>query len=138
MQADVETVHGLMETEFYELETFYDRASFMQKAYTYQLLFNLERPNTYKEDKTPWQLAKEKKPDLDKRLLMTTAVDLDELLNNYTSFLAQGGNNLLTDPSNASNSPIPFNVKSGSIWSKLRQYLAIRRILPPVPITLAF
>jgi len=98
MQADVETVHGLMETEFYEIETFADRADFMSKANTYQLFFNLERPNTYKEHKTPWQLAQEKKPDLDKRLLMTAAVDLDALLNAYTSLLTQGGKNLLTDP----------------------------------------
>jgi len=98
MQADVETVHGLMETEFYEIETFADREDFMSKADTYQLFFNLERPNTYKERKTPWQLASEKKPDLDKRLLMTPAVDLDALLNAYLTFLAQGGKNLLTDP----------------------------------------
>ena len=98
MQADVETVHGLMETEFYELETFSDRADFISKANTYQLFFNLQRPNTYKEHKTPWQLAQEKKPDLDKRLLMTAAVDLDALLNTYTSFLDQGGKNLLTNP----------------------------------------
>ena len=98
MQADVETIHGLMETEFYEIETFTDRANFISKANTYQLFFNLERPNTYKEDKTPWQLAQEKKPDLDKRLLMTAAVDLDALLNTYTSLLAQGGKNLLTNP----------------------------------------
>ena len=98
MQADVETVHGLMETEFYEIETFADRADFIRKANTYQLFFNLERPNTYKEHKTPWQLAREKKPDLDKRLLMTSAIDLDLLLNHYLASLAQGGKNLLTDP----------------------------------------
>jgi len=98
MQADVETIHGLMETEFYEIESFADRTDFMRKADTYQLFFNLERPNTYKEHKTPWQLAQEKKPDLDKRLLMTAAVDLDALLNAYTSFLALGGNDLLTNP----------------------------------------
>jgi len=98
MQADVETVHGLMETEFYEIETFSDRADFISKANTYQLFFNLERPNTYKEHKTPWQLAQEKKPDLDKRLLMTATVDLDDLLNTYTSLLAIGGNNVLTNP----------------------------------------
>jgi transposase len=98
MQADVETIHGLMETEFYEIETFTDRADFMSKANTYQLFFNLERPNTYKEHKTPWQLAREKNPNLDKRLLMTAAVDLDALLNAYTTFLAQGGKDVLTDP----------------------------------------
>jgi len=35
---------------------------------------------------------------LDKRLLMTAAVDLDALLNAYTNSLAQGGNYLLTNP----------------------------------------
>jgi transposase len=98
MQADVETIHGLMETEFYEIETFIDRTDFMNKAYTYQLFFNLERPNSYKENKTPWQLAQEKNPDLDKRLLMTAAVDLDLLLNAYINSLAQWGNTLLTNP----------------------------------------
>ncbi|MBL7069947.1 MAG: hypothetical protein ISS27_00560, partial [Candidatus Omnitrophica bacterium] len=48
--------------------------------------------------KTPWQLAQEKKPDLDKRLLMASAVDLDLLLETYLNFLAQGGKNLLTNP----------------------------------------
>ncbi len=99
MQADVETVHGLMETEFYEIEQFADRADFMNKADTYQLFFNLERPNTYKERRTPWQLASEKKPDLDKRLLMTPAVDLDLLLKAYLDSLAQRGKDLLTNPS---------------------------------------
>lgn len=98
MQADVETVRGLMETEFYEIEKFTDRTDFMRKANTYQLFFNLERLNSYKERKTPWQLAKEKKLDLDKRLLMTPAVALDALLNTYTSFLTQGGKDLLTNP----------------------------------------
>jgi hypothetical protein len=109
MQADVETVHGLMETEFYEIEKFTDRADFMAKANTYQLFFNLERPNTYKEHKTPWQLAQEKNPDLDKRLLMTAAVDLDALLNTYTSLLAQGGKDLLTNPY-LGNKPLPSSV----------------------------
>lgn len=70
----------------------------MNKANTYQLFFNLERPNTYKERKTPWQLAQEKKPKLDKRLLMTPAVDLDLLLERYLNSLAQGDKDLLTDP----------------------------------------
>jgi len=98
MQADVETVHGLMETEFYEIETFTDRADFMSKANTYQLFFNLQRPNTYKERKTPWQLAQEKRPDLDQRLFMVPPVDLDRLLDKQTSFLTQGGKDLLTNP----------------------------------------
>jgi hypothetical protein len=46
--------------EFYELENFADRNDFLKRAHTYQLYFNLLRPNSYKEGKTPWQLAKQK------------------------------------------------------------------------------
>lgn len=98
MQSDVETVHNLMELEFYEIEHFTARKDFMRKAHTYQLFFNLQRPNSYKEHKTPWQLAREKKPDLDKRLLMIPPVDLDVLLNWKLNFFNKGGNDLLTVP----------------------------------------
>ena len=62
------------------MERFKDRCDFMEKAYTYQLFFNLERPNTYKENRSPWQLAKEKRPDIPKEALMLPPIDLDELL----------------------------------------------------------
>ena len=60
MQSDVETIHNLMELEFYEIESFQNRQDFFNKASCYQLFFNLHRPNSYKERKTPWQLAQEK------------------------------------------------------------------------------
>ena len=97
MQSDVETIHNLMETEFYEIESFSSRHDFMCKATTYQLSFNLHRPNSYKEHKTPWQLAQEKKPNLDKRFLMVPPVDLDKLLS-WKIGLVQGGKDLLTVP----------------------------------------
>ena len=40
----------------------------------------MSKVESYKERKTPWQLAREKKPDLDKRFLMVPPVDLDKLL----------------------------------------------------------
>lgn len=98
MQSDVETVHNLIEMEFYEIESFKDKQDFMAKAYAYQLFFNLIRPNTYKENKSPWQLAVEKNPNLDKRLLMIPPVDLDALMNSNLNFCSQGGNYLLTVP----------------------------------------
>ena len=103
MQSDVETVHNLMETEFYEIEQFKNRQDFLSKATTYQLSFNLHRPNSYKEHKTPWQLAQKKKPDLDKRLLMVPPVDLDKLLS-WKINLIQGGKDLLTVPYSYSSS----------------------------------
>jgi len=99
MQSDVETIHNLMEMEFYEIEQFKNRQDFFNKATSYQLFFNLHRPNSYKEHKTPWQLALEKKPDLDKRLLMVPPIDLDKLLNWKISLTqSKGGNNHLTVP----------------------------------------
>jgi hypothetical protein len=97
MQSDVETIHNLMEMEFYEIEQFKSREDFMNKATTYQLFFNLHRPNSYKEHKSPLQLVQEKKPDLDQRLLMIPPVDLDKLLS-WKISLIQGGKNLLTVP----------------------------------------
>ena len=98
MQSDVETIHNLMEMEFYEIEQFQNRLDFFNKAACYQLFFNLHRPNSYKEHKTPWQLAQEKNPDLDKNLLMIPPVDLDQLFAWVSPILAQGGNDLLTVP----------------------------------------
>jgi len=108
MQSDVETVHNLIEKEFYEIETFSNRKDFMNKAFTYQLFFNLQRPNTYKENKSPWQLAREKIPSLDKRLLLLPPVDLDALLSFKLRHFRRhsavgdqrhvGGNDLLTVP----------------------------------------
>jgi transposase InsO family protein len=52
-QADVETVHSIMESEFYEVESFVDHSDFIQKANAYLLFFNLARKNSGKEYKTP-------------------------------------------------------------------------------------
>lgn len=43
-----------------KLEKFKDKEDFLNKAYSYQLFFSLARPNTYKENQTPWQIAKKK------------------------------------------------------------------------------
>ena len=98
-QSDVETVHNLIETEFYELENFSSRTNFMEKVHSYQLFFNLERPNTYKENKSPWQLAQEKRPDIPKEALMLPPVDLDALLNKKLAITSQGGYYVPSGPS---------------------------------------
>jgi len=78
-QADVETVHDIIEREFFEVEIIKDRVDFFNKMYTYQLFFDLQRPNTYKENKCPWHLAREKMPSLKKEVAMLPPVDLDLL-----------------------------------------------------------
>ena len=98
MQSDVETIHNLVEAEFFEIEQFENRDDFFAKATSYQLFFNLKRPNSYKELKTPLQLALEKKPDLNQQLFLVPPVDLDKLLRMKHSLIHQGGKDLLTVP----------------------------------------
>ena len=97
-QSDVETVHNLIEFEFYEIETFKDRKDFMQKALTYQTFFNFQRPNSYKENKTPWQLAKEKCPQLTEEALLLPPVDLDALLSKKVAISPLGGYDVYSAP----------------------------------------
>jgi transposase-like protein len=99
MQADVETVHGLMETEFYEIESFTGRTDFMNKAYSYNLSFNLIRPNSYKENQTPWQIVKQKDPSLPIQIAMIPPVDLDQLFCAKMSAMSyQGGHDVYSNP----------------------------------------
>jgi transposase len=84
-QSDVETVHRLIEDEFFDLESFRSRAEFMAKASLYQLYFNLARPNSHKRGLTPWQIIQQLAPRLPLRicLLPPTFLDyrLDQQLN---------------------------------------------------------
>lgn len=84
-QADVETVHDIIERDFFEIESFSSRQDFFNKVYSYQLFFNLQRPNSYKEFKTPYQLIKEKMPNLDASVATLPPLDLDALLASNSS-----------------------------------------------------
>ena len=105
-QSDVETVHNLIEVEFYEVEGFKNKDNFLRKAYSYQLFFNLMRPNSYKENKTPWQIAKEKNPDLSIEIAKIQPVFLDDLLDKLCimgldkkpELLSQGGHDVYSVP----------------------------------------
>jgi transposase len=98
-QADVETAHNLIEMEFYEIENFKDRGDFLNKVYSYQLFFNLMRPNSYKENKHPWQIAKEKNPHLSMEVCKIPPVFLDDLLHEKLELLSQGGYDVYSVPS---------------------------------------
>lgn len=102
-QADVETLHNLIEVEFFEVEKFKNKYDFLSKAYSYQLSFNLIRPNTYKENKTPWQIAKEKEPGLSIEVAKIKPVLLGDLLAEKMqakrfAFLAKGGYDVYSVP----------------------------------------
>jgi len=76
-QSDVETVHRLIEDEFYDLETFHSRAEFLAKASLYQLYFNLARPNSHKGGLTPWQIVHQLAPRLPLGICLLPPVFLD-------------------------------------------------------------
>jgi len=80
-QSDVETVHRLEEDEFFDLETFSSRGEFLAKVHTYQLYFNLVRPNTHKENLSPWQIIQRLAPRAPLQLCLLPPVFLDYYLN---------------------------------------------------------
>jgi len=97
-QSDVETVHNLIEMEFYEIEEFTSREDFLNKAYSYQLFFNLIRPNTYKENQTPWQIASKKQPNLSIEVAKIPPVFLDDLLRKKVDFSLKVGYDVSSVP----------------------------------------
>ena len=80
-QSDVETVHRLVEDEFFDLETFRSRPDFLAKAALYQLYFNLARPNSHKQNQTPWQIVQQLAPASPLNLCLLPPVFLDYYLN---------------------------------------------------------
>src|SRR2546422_2136651 len=80
-QSDVETVHRLEEDEFFDLEDFTSRGDFLAKVHTYQLYFNLVRPNSHKENQSPWQIIERLTPRSALELCLLPPVFLDYYLN---------------------------------------------------------
>jgi transposase len=76
-QSDLETVHRLIEDEFFDLESFSSRVDFLAKASLYQLYFNLARPNSHKRGLTPWQIIQQLVPRLPLNICLLPPVCLD-------------------------------------------------------------
>ena len=51
--SDVEAAHRIIEDEFYECEHYQNSTQFYAKAYAYQLYFNYERKNMWRNCKSP-------------------------------------------------------------------------------------
>ena len=100
-QSDVETVHRLIEDEFFDLETFKNRADFLAKASLYQLYFNLARPNSHKRGLTPWQIIQQLAPRSPIELCLLPPAFLDYRLDAQRrddSSTPQGGYDLPRHP----------------------------------------
>ncbi len=100
-QSDVETVHRLVEDEFFDRESFASREEFWAKIRTYWHYFNLARPNRGKEWQTPIQIIERGARHLDPRICCWQALDLGQLNGQYFPRYAppKGGHDLPVDPS---------------------------------------
>ena len=97
-QADVETVHGLIEDEFYEVEKFSSRADLLYKASAYTLWFNLSRKNSYKNYQTPWQIIHLRDPTISPDIVNLPPVFIDKLLIQNIDKKRQGGYDVIPHP----------------------------------------
>lgn len=79
-QADVESFHERIETEFFDLERFADRPDFLQRASAYLLWWNTVRQNGYKANRSPDQILLEDQPSRPPHVWLLAALDLDHLL----------------------------------------------------------
>jgi hypothetical protein len=96
-QSDVETVHRLIEDEFFRVESFAHRQDFLSKAATYQLFFNTLRPNSSKGHRCPLDILQERCPQLDPRLVLLHPVFLEDILVHRQRH-PPGGNHLRSYP----------------------------------------
>lgn len=97
-QADVETAHSLIEDEFYMVENFTSRKDFLTKAGTYNLWFNVARKNSYKGNKTPWEIVRERNPNISPDIAALPPIFLDEQLNKMLDQKSEGGYDVVPHP----------------------------------------
>ena len=83
--SDVETVHRTIQDEFYDIENFEGIKDFHQRAASYQANYNLLRPNSNKDGKSPWQIIKELQPNIDPAVAKLPALMLDWLGPDYAT-----------------------------------------------------
>jgi transposase-like protein len=100
-QSDVETVHRLVEDEFFDRETFGSKDDFWKKLTLYWYYFNIARPNRHKERKTPFQIITEQNPAILKSIAAWQPLDLGRVLRLYspTYLPPKGGHDLPVHPS---------------------------------------
>jgi transposase len=78
--ADVESVHELIETEFFDLTRFENRGDFFKKVESYRLYFNFVRPNFSKKTKTPVEICRNDwNTSLSYNFSLIKTIDLDKI-----------------------------------------------------------
>jgi len=98
-QSDVETVHRLVEDEFFDRESFSSPADFWNKITTFWYYFNLVRPNRGKEWQSPLQILKATAPALAGAVLDWIPLNLAKRHNAYLPNPHNRGHDLPSFPS---------------------------------------
>ena len=98
--SDVETVHARVEEELFDIEEIYDAYDLRCKAWSYQIYFNLIRPNSNKDYKTPLKIIAEEFGTVDPDLLTLPPIILDDNFHIY--FNTINNEELLKEPCPAS------------------------------------
>ena len=86
-QSDVETLHSLVEREFYNRKSFSSMADFFFQAYQYQYNFNYVRKNSHKDWQTPVYFLNEDRPNTSTEVLDLPPIYLDHHPDIYWSKL---------------------------------------------------
>lgn len=98
-QADVETVHGLIEDEFYEVERFTSREEFLAKAAppTPSGLMSPGR-TAIQVTRRPWGIIHDRDPTISPKIATLPPVFLDELFMHRLDAKGEGGYDVLPHP----------------------------------------
>lgn len=81
--SDVETVHARIEEELYDIEDIDHSYDLLCKAYSYIIYFNLIRPNSSKDYKSPLKIIAEEFGTVDPKLLTLPPIILDDNFHIY-------------------------------------------------------
>ena len=78
--ADVESVHATIETEFFDAQVFPHRPDFFGKSAVYQLWYNVARKNRSRDNKNPADLLAAKKPAISPKIFLLHPIPLESLI----------------------------------------------------------
>ena len=126
-QSDVETVHRLVEDEFFDRETFTGPADFWAKLTTYWHYFNLVRPNRGKEWQSPLQILQNRAPTLATAVLNWRPLNLTKRHHLYLPKPNHRGHDLPSFPSKKRGGQ-PLSNGSGHCCQRMNAKQAIGRL----------
>ena len=90
--SDVETVHARIEEELYDIEEVFNAYDLRGKGYSYMIYFNLIRPNSSKDYKSPLKIIAEEYEKVDPNLLTLPPIMLDDNFKIYLNAISYENN----------------------------------------------